>query len=224
MTPALRHVGTGRHPVVVVDGFSGDVAGVRALAAALAPFPRAGNYYPGVRRTLTPADRDGWAYFERTLEAVAPFVGGAFDIDSFRVAEASFSIVTASPALLLPAQRAPHFDSLDPKHLAVMHYLSDTPDTGTAFFRQRATGIEAVDAINVDAFIVEAKRAGAASSGYIHGSTSAFEEIGRVEGVVDRLVIYSGRLLHSGLIPEDMIFSADPRIGRLTANLFIQGH
>jgi Family of unknown function (DUF6445) len=105
----------------------------------------------------------------------------------------------------------------------VMHYLSDTPDTGTAFFCQRATGIEAVDATNVDAFVAEAKRAGAAASGYINGSTSTFEEIGRVEGIADRLVIYSGRLLHSGIIPEDMVFSPDPLVGRLTANLFIQG-
>lgn len=224
MTPALRHVGAGRHPVVLVDGFSGDPAVVRALAAKLAPFPPASNHYPGVRRTLTPIDHDGWAYVERTLRAAAPFIGGAFDMDSFDLVEASFSMVTASPASLAPAQRAPHFDSFDPKHLAVMHYLSDTPGTGTAVFRQRATGIEAVDATNVSAFIAEAKRAGAAASGYIVGSTDAFEEIGRVEGIADRLVIYQGRLLHSGIIPEGMTFSADPRIGRLTANIFIQGH
>ena len=38
----------------------------------------------------------------------------------------------------------------------------------------------------------------------------------------DRLVIYRGALLHSGIIPNGMKFSADPRQGRLTANLFIR--
>jgi hypothetical protein len=36
-------------------------------------------------------------------------------------------------------------------------------------------------------------------------------------------VIYHGNLLHSGIIPPDMSFSADPREGRLTANFFLLG-
>jgi hypothetical protein len=35
--------------------------------------------------------------------------------------------------------------------------------------------------------------------------------------------MYHGSLLHSGVIPEGMNFSPDPRQGRLTANLFIIG-
>ena len=37
------------------------------------------------------------------------------------------------------------------------------------------------------------------------------------------MVIYRTNLLHSGIIPDDMTFSADPRQGRLTANLFVRG-
>ena len=37
-------------------------------------------------------------------------------------------------------------------------------------------------------------------------------------------IIYQGSLLHSGIIPPDMNFSADPREGRLTANIFVRGH
>ena len=44
-----------------------------------------------------------------------------------------------------------------------------------------------------------------------------------VEGVPDRLVIYRGNLLHSGIIPTDMPMSDHPRTGRLTANLFVKG-
>jgi len=41
--------------------------------------------------------------------------------------------------------------------------------------------------------------------------------------VRDRLAIYRGSMLHSGIIPPDMAFSADPRLGRLTANIFVKG-
>jgi hypothetical protein len=58
---------------------------------------------------------------------------------------------------------------------------------------------------------------------YMSGSDAFFEQIGRVDAVPDRLIIYHGSLLHSGVIPRGMTFSADPREGRLTANFFIRG-
>ena len=63
------------------------------------------------------------------------------DVEGFDWIEGSFSMVTAPPASLSPAQRAPHFDAVDPGYLAVLHYLSDTSGSGTAFYRQRSTGI-----------------------------------------------------------------------------------
>lgn len=44
-----------------------------------------------------------------------------------------------------------------------------------------------------------------------------------VEGKIDRVVIYRGSLLHSGIIPPGAELSSDPRYGRLTANLFVLG-
>jgi hypothetical protein len=218
--PALRHFGSGQHAVVVVDDFSGDPKAIVDLAAALAPFPStASGYYPGVRRVITEADVDAFAYAEGVLRDAATFIGGGFDVDRFDWIEASFSMVTAPPDRLAPAQRAPHFDSPDPNYLAILHYLSDTP--GTAFYRQRATGIELVDAANMDAFVSHARQAAATAQGYISDSDMHYEQIGIVEGVADRLVIYRGALLHSGVIPSGMDFSADPRCGRLTANLFV---
>ncbi|MDQ1157353.1 hypothetical protein QE385_001680 [Sphingomonas sp. SORGH_AS 950] len=223
MTPRLLRIGASQSPVVVVDDVMGDVPAIVAMAAALAPFPPAsGNGYPGVRRVLTPADGAGHGYATALLEAVAPFIGGAFAVDRFDWIEASFSMITAAPHALSPAQCMPHFDSIDPGYLAVLHYLSDTPGSGTAFYRQRATAIERVDAANRDDFLAAARRAGAARTGYIAGSDTAYERIGMVEARVDRVVIYQGSLLHSGIIPPDMPLNADPRIGRLTANMFVQ--
>ena len=225
MIPALRRIGARESPVVVIDDFSERLPAIVDLAAAMAPFPRiAGNYYPGLRRIIDARDEAAFAYVSETLRAAAPFLGGAFDMDSFDLIEASFSMITAPPATLSPAQRAPHFDSTDPDYIAVLHYLSDTPGTGTAFYRQRSTGIEVVDEANISGFVATAKRDSATRpAAYINGTDAHFEQIGAVEGVPDRLVLYRGNLLHSGIIPPDMVMSDDPRIGRLTANLFVKG-
>jgi len=222
MTPALRRVGQGRHPVLVVDNVTGDVGRVVEIAAALAPFPQnQDSFYPGARRYILKEDEAAFAYAVRLLRAVGPFIVGAFGFDSFDWTEASFSMVTRPPDQLTPPQRVPHFDSSDPADLAVLHYLSDTE--GTAFYRHRPTGIEQVDDDNRASFIRHSRPAALAASGYIHGSDRDYERIGHVEGMADRVVVYRGSLLHSGIIPPGASLSEDPRRGRLTANLFVYG-
>ena len=56
---------------------------------------------------------------------------------------------------------------------------------------------------------------------YCRGSDAHFELIHQVDYRPDRLLIYPGNLLHSGLIEPDRDLSADPARGRLTANLFL---
>lgn len=224
MKPALHRFGRGEHPVVVVDDFSGTVEHIVDIAAALAPYPRpAKNYYPGLRRIIRDEDEAAMAYVVETLERAAPFIGGAFDLDSFDLVEASFSMVTTLPQSLSAPQRAPHFDALEPDYLALLHYLSDTPGTGTAFFRHRATGVELISEQLAPRFLTLAQREAAMLDGYVRGSNGYFEQIGAVESAPDRLAIYQGALLHSGIIPPDMNFSDDPRRGRLTLNVFLQG-
>ena len=227
MKPELRRVGECQAPVVVIDDFSGDAKALVAVAEALAPYQASGNYYPGLRRVVGEADGTANDYVERTCQDAAQFIAGAFDVDGFDLVEASFSMVTAKPAELNPAQRAPHFDSTDPKYFALLHYLQVSDGTGTAFYRQRSTGIELVTSTNASTFIDTAEVETAAlplDSGYIQGSNQFFEQIGAVDAVADRLIIYQGSLLHSGIIPAGMSFSSDPRIGRLTANFFLRGH
>jgi hypothetical protein len=213
---------------VVIDDFTGDLNRVGALADALSPFPdETDSYYPGVRRMIDEADADAFAFVQDTCREAAQFIAGAFDLHSFTLLRASFSMVTLPPDQLNPIQRAPHYDSTDPNYLALLLYVRVPAKTGTAFFRQRSTGIERVTDDNaaglLKTFEAEAPTTDS-HSGYIRGSNPFYEQIGAVEGVPDRLVIYQGSLLHSGIIPEDMLFSADPRVGRLTANLFVRGN
>jgi hypothetical protein len=215
-------------PVVVIDDFTGEADDAASLAEALPPFSHASNsYYPGVRRLIGQADQDANAYVERLCEQAAQFIAGAFAVDAFDLIEASFSMVTTDPARLLEPQRMPHFDSTDQSYLALLHYLRVPEGTGTAFYRQRSTGIEVVTDENLADFVRAAQaevKLMPRNSGYIGGSNEYFEQIGAVEAVPDRLVIYQGSLLHSGIIPPGMKFSADPRQGRLTANIFVRGH
>lgn len=226
MRPELHLFGNSQSRVVVVDEFSADIGRILEIAEKLGPYPQHKNYYPGVRRIISRSDDAADRYVVETCQRAAQFIAGAFEIDRFDLLEASFSIVTTPPPALAPAQRAPHFDTTDQKHLALLHYLRVPPASGTAFFRQRATGIERVTEGNLEQF-VRAARADAArlppDAGYIFGSDDFFEQIGAVDAVPDRLVIYQGSLLHSGIIPPGMNFSSDPRLGRLTANLFVRG-
>jgi hypothetical protein len=226
--PELRRVGNEQSPVVVVDEFSGRVEKIREIAEALAPYPRLeGNYYPGLRRVIEPADAQANEYVEFLCRDAGQFIAGAFNVEGFTLIEASFSMVTTSPSALSRPQRAPHFDSPDPKHYALLHYIRVPEGSGTAFYRQRSTGIERITEANIARFVTTAEREAAQlleDSGYISGSDEFYEQIALVEAVPDRLLIYQGSLLHSGVIPPGMAFSADPREGRLTANLFVQGH
>jgi uncharacterized protein DUF6445 len=224
--PQLRRVGKSRNPVVIVDEFWGAIEGILKIAESLAPYPPSTNYYPGLRRKITRADEEAAAYVVETCERAGQFIAGAFGLECFDLLEASFSMITTRPSALTMPQRAPHFDTTDQKHLALLHYLRVAPESGTAFYRQRSTGIECVTQSNIDLFVETAKAEVAqlpADSGYIHGSNQFFEEIGAVEALPDRLIIYQGSLLHSSIIPPSMALSTDPRLGRLTANIFVQG-
>jgi hypothetical protein len=226
--PELRRIGISQSPVVVIDAFSGDAERIARIAEALAPFPEVTNeYYPGVRRVLDERDEFAWTYVRRACEGAAQFIAGAFDVEGFELLRGSFSMVTVQPDQLSLPQRAPHFDSTDPKYYALLHYLRVPDGSGTAFYRQRSTSIERITEANVDCFVSTSEREGAqlpADSGYINGSDAFFEQIGAIEAVADRMIIYQGSLLHSGIIPPGMSFSADPKEGRLTANIFVLGH
>lgn len=227
MNPQLQRIGTSQSPVVIIDDFSGAAEEIGRIADSLAPFPPvAGISYPGVRRMIGPADEQAYAYVMKTCESAAPFVGGGFGFSSFDLTEASFSVVSTPPDALQPVQRVPHFDSPDQNIIAILHYLRVPKGSGTAFYRHRSTGIERVANDNLDHLAACANRElteRPPDPAYVRGSDAFFEQIGCIEAVADRLIIYHGSLLHSGVIPPDMTFSADPREGRLTANIFIRG-
>lgn len=213
--------------VLVVDDFMDEPERLIAEAVGMAPFsPEQAFFYPGLRRLLTPEDSETDAHIRQSLQALAPLLDQVFGFKSLRPTEATFCLVTKRPEDLHPLQSVPHFDKTDSKVFALLHFLSPVAQGGTSFYRHRRTGFERINDMRLPIYNLarDAEMAAevAPGMGYIGDSTEHFERIAHFEGKYNRLLIYQGCLLHSGEIPLDFNFSADPAVGRLTCNIFIE--
>ncbi|NJR79477.1 DUF6445 family protein [Sphingomonas corticis] len=214
----VRRIGHEREPLLVIDGAMAQPAALVEAAAASDFQPAYGpaGGYPGLR-AAAPLD-----YVGDMVRVLARGIVAAFALDPAarpRRAECNFSLVTLPPDRLVPTQRAPHVDTADPHQFAILHYLCDPAFGGTAFFRHRATGFEALTPDRLPAY--EAARAAEAVGQGYAGDDAAFRRIDAVEAAFDRVVVYRSRLLHSGIIREPSLLTDDPRTGRLTANIFL---
>lgn len=221
-TPEIRRLGPEGEPLAVIDNLllEPEMLVEAAARARFAPLAPAGNYYPG-HRAAAPG-----AYLSALLEAVRPVLHDVFGVppDARAGASCQFSLVTLPPGQLNLGQRLPHIDSDDPGRLAILHYLCGPEHGGTAFYRHCASGLAAVTPDRSMAYFAtlrgELDRDGPPVAAYLDGDTPLFEEIGRVEARFDRVVVYRGCLLHSGVVDPARL-SLDPRAGRLTVNTFL---
>jgi hypothetical protein len=224
MKVSVHEIGQSGSHVVVIDDFLEPAQAVVEAAAQLAPFPpETGTAYPGLRRQIGPNDAIS-GYVLHALQSLSPVLRDYFQAAYFAVTEASFSLVTTRPEALRGVQRVPHIDNDDPSLIAILHHLHDIPGTGTAFYRHIASGMERPDPAHPGHLrsLLQAEATRTEGQGFADASTEAFEQIFYVEGRFNRLVMYQGCLLHSGIIPPGFTFSDDPRRGRLTANMFVQ--
>lgn len=218
-TPVItvRQIGVEAQPLAIIDDFAADPDALRAAAVAT-PFAPAAHHYPGLR---APLPDSYWRDQAPVIElALARMLGAAGPI---QLIDASFSMVTRSPAALTRAQRLPHCDAHARERIAMVHYLSlDDPD-GTAFFRHRSTGFESVDeerSATYDARLATELR-GVRLPGYVAADTPLFERVALVGARYNRAVLYRSFLLHSGAISPDAPLSTDPAHGRLTVTAFL---
>lgn len=217
---SIGRIGHEREPIVVIDGFS-SAPGLLVEQAAGETYRTLGPHYPGLRAPLA------GAYLSERMDLLQKVLADVFGAqDGANLIECNFSLVTTPPAQLGVMQRLPHFDSADPGRLAVLHYLCGPEGGGTAFYRHRSSGFETVSASRMEDYSSllegELARKGGPQAGYLHGDTPLFEQTYKVSAAFNRLVIYRGWTLHSGLVPDGHSLSADPRAGRLTINTFLQ--
>lgn len=215
----IETIGTEGQPLVVIEDFALDPAGLRDFAAA-ADFAPAHNHYPGVRAALPEA------YLSAQLPLIAEAAAAAFERrGALRVVDASFSIVSTPPGALTIPQRLPHVDAFTEDRIALVHYLSPEGGDGTAFFRHRATGFETVNAARRDLFFrhldTEMRHGGVPSPGYMLGDTPLFERIRAQPARYNRALLYRSWNLHSGAISPANPLPADPAQGRLTVTAFL---
>jgi hypothetical protein len=217
----LHYLGRERQPLLVIDDFVPEPQALIDEAAALA-FTPIGPHYPGIRAGVSAAQVRAF------LAPIVDLVCGTFDCGShLQVIEAYYSLVTTRPADLRPIQRLPHFDGLERERLALLHFIGRDRSSGTAFYRQRSTGFESVDAARYPQFCAAIDRDrglyGLPEPAYISGDTPMYEQIASFEGRFNRALVYRGHLLHCALLPEDLSYSSNPREGRLTVNTFLMG-
>ncbi len=217
----VRQMGSEGEPLVVIDGFSGMVETLLEAAYA-AQYQHAGAAYPGIRSWADPS------YLDRRRDLMMQVMQRVFGFKKgVRLDASTFSLVTLSESELSPLQRIPHYDHANGEVIAVMHYLLGQETGGTAFYRHRSTGFETITPEREDAFnaaLAQDERSyGMPPARYCHGDTDWFELIDEVDAHPDRLVLYRGQQLHSGVIPDPSLLSRDPRDGRLTINMFLIG-
>ena len=181
------------------------------------------NLYPGVRaRVPAGFSRPFHAWLTRTLRST-----GVLEESSHIHDDASFfSIVNKSRANLLPLQRIPHYDSTDPTVFAAVIYLFDRANSGTSFYRHRTTGYEKIsDDIAGNYKIAlnrNMKQFGPPAREYTNGSNDLFERTHSVDSTFNRIVIYSGNVLHAADIDGSLFGGNDDSRWRLTVSSLIK--
>lgn len=214
----------GDHRVLVIDDLLEDPDAMVAAASrsGFQPYPSLAERvgYPGIR---APAPA---GYSAQLTAVMAPLLQQHLGVPAGRPprkAPCFFSLTTLQPDELGPMQRTPHFDASTPHHVAVLLYLFKGDEGGTAFYRHRATGLQQVTPQNredfLDAYYAELDTQ-APPPGYVYASDDRFELLGTVPARFNRLVVYHGSLLHSGVIDPQKSLDSDPRTGRLTVNSF----
>lgn len=214
----LSHIGREGEPLLRLDGLmrdAGQLVDYAARQGGFEPVHGPAGGYPGIR---APAPLD---YVGAVVRALDPVLREAFGLHGVRLgrAECNFSIVTLGGGDLAPSQRVPHIDTTDPLQFAFLHYLCGPEQGGTAFYRHRATGFEAITPERQPHYEAVRATEPEPAPGYIAGDTAEFEQVAAADAVFDRLLVYRSRQLHSGLVTG--AGSSDPRQGRLTANIFV---
>src|SRR6267142_2881372 len=181
-----------------------------------------GNLYPGVRARV-PAEfsQPFHAWLTRTLHRT-----GVLEESSHIHDDASFfSVVDKNCAALLPLQRIPHYDSTDPRVFAAVIYLFDRANSGTSFYRHRTTGYERIGEDNRDNYKIalnrNMKKLGPPAREYTNGSNDLFERTHSVDSKFNRIVVYSGNVLHAADIDGSLFSGNDNSQWRLTVTSLI---
>jgi len=218
----VQSVGRTQTPVIVIDDFGQDLSSLIENACVSPDYgPDPKTMYPGLRAKLPKS------YTREVMKQLYKLLFRVYAIPEnlgMKAVNAAYSLITTPEHELEPNQCLPHFDSNRPNYLAILHYLNDGDFCDTGLFRHRETGLERVYTDRLEEYL-EYRNSHSAdlgpTPGYIKGSDDHYELYHRIGYRPNRLVVYPGCLLHSGLVNPGIDVNPDPRTGRLTANIFV---
>lgn len=216
----VHEIGHERTKIVRVENVLKDPERVRAAANG-SEFAQINPHYPGIRAAV---DQD---FLQSLCEAVSELAATQLGVSTTKwQGQAWYSIVTQSPQSLAPIQTLPHFDGFDENQLAIMIYLNRTKHGGTAFFRHKSTGFERVFEARYPEYKTgleaDIKSSGLPPRRYISDGAPHFEKTSDFGAEYNSMILYPGTALHSGMIDNEQLLSANPLEGRLTINGFFR--
>lgn len=221
-TMALRELGPDKVPLIIADNLLANPQDWLRFAEENVHFargPDGGVHFPGVRGPVPDV------YIDILFGILGPVIEKAYGFVRDRLTErAMFSLTTTPPQELQPLHKVPHYDGVGLQRLSAVHFMFKGDQGGTAFYRQRTTGISLVTRENVDE-LCEARDAYISNvgvgEGYLVQSNEGYEQLLDVEPRFDRIVLFPGNLLHSGSVNSVSGLARDIYRGRLTINTFL---
>lgn len=219
----LLRIGRRGIAVVRIDNVLRDPQSVAALGFAQSYGEDRGNLYPGLRAAMP----ESFSIALRSwLTPILQRSGMLEDGEMIHRDSSYFSIVTTPSRDLLPIQRIPHYDSTDPKLLALVIYLCDTRFSGTTFYRHRRTGYEEITEATRENYQIaldhDMRVYGPPSREYMNGDNRLFEVIHSNELKFNSASVYPGRVLHAGTIEKHFEAPQDKSGWRLTITALLQ--
>ncbi|WP_144207933.1 DUF6445 family protein [Shewanella donghaensis] len=216
--PCVEYVGNSRIPIVIIDDYMADIALVRDVIIASANFTQDKHtQYPGIRSAMSKVD---------VVSYLKPLMLPLYKVFNFpreltpSPRDNYYSLLTTQEADLSLIQTIPHFDTYQPNLIACIHYLSQYQHGGTAFYRHKSSGYEFINEVRLHEYQTTVN--GLSNSGYCGEHHPDFECYKVIPYQENRLIIFSGQLLHSSLVNPELDINDNPMTGRLTANLFIK--
>jgi hypothetical protein len=213
----LTRIGRRGIPITTIDSVLRDPQRVAALGFAQPYAEDRRNLYPGVRAAMP----ESFSLAMRSwLTPILQRNGMLTQGQILHRDSSYFSVVTTPSRELLPIQRIPHYDSTDPKLLAIVIYLCDTRFSGTSFYRHRRTGYEEITEENRENYQIaldnDMRIHGPPPREYMNGANGLFEVIFSNELEFNSAIVYPGRILHAGNIAKHFDAPQDQGGWRLT--------
>ena len=215
-------VGAEQSTVVVADNIFEEINLLNNHASQFAEFQtRKANLYPGAQAQMF--GEFGQVFLSYAQSLIKQYYPNTSALKCNPLA-AFYSFVSTPEKELQFRQTIPHYDHNSENSFAVMLYMAPGEFGGTGFFQQDGSQFERITTQrqpdflncleqNIDPDSTDFK--------YCNGDISGFTLTGSVNYKQNRMLIYPGNLLHSGLIDESRDIQKNANNARLTANLFI---